>query len=56
MEEEDRRKKDGLGRKMAKLIINANKQYIKRMYIHLKKEHPSTRQRMQIRFGKNMRK
>lgn len=32
-----------------KLIIKGKAEYIKRMYKHLKKEHPSTRRRMKIK-------
>lgn len=31
---------------MSKIIISGNKKYTSRMYKHLRKEHPSTRQRM----------
>lgn len=31
---------------MASLTIRGEKRYIKHMYIHLRKEHPSTRNRM----------
>lgn len=34
---------------MSKLIISGKKSYTKRMYKHLRKEHPSTRQRMILR-------
>ena len=34
---------------MAKLVINGSKKYVKRMFIHLRKEHPSTRRRMKAR-------
>jgi hypothetical protein len=34
---------------MSKLIISGKKSYTKRMFNHLKKEHPSTRHRMIIR-------
>jgi hypothetical protein len=29
-----------------KLVIKGNKQYVNRMYSHLRKEHPSTKKRM----------
>lgn len=32
-----------------KLIIKGKTSYIKRMYKHLRKEHPSTKRRMKIR-------
>lgn len=35
--------------KRMKLIIKGNEEYIKRMFKHLKKEHPSTRRRMKIK-------
>jgi hypothetical protein len=31
-----------------KLILTGKKEYIQRMFLHLKKEHPSTRRRMRI--------
>lgn len=34
---------------MSKLIISGKKSYTKRMYKHLKKEHPSTKHRMILR-------
>lgn len=34
---------------MSKLIISGKKQYTKRMYKHLRKEHPSTKHRMILR-------
>lgn len=34
---------------MAKLILSGNKKYIKHMFEHLKKEHPSTRKRMEAK-------
>lgn len=33
---------------MAKIIIRANPTYAKRLYNHLRKEHPSTRRRMKL--------
>jgi hypothetical protein len=39
------------GETMAKLIIKGNKQYIRRMDAHLRKEHPATRTRMVMRLG-----
>ena len=36
-----------------KLIIKGKPIYIKRMYRHLKKEHPSTRRRMRIKWLEN---
>jgi len=35
--------------KKAKLIIQGKPAYIKRMYSHLREEHPSTRRRMKIK-------
>lgn len=35
-------------KKYAKLVIKGNKAYIKRMYAHLRREHPSTKKRMKI--------
>jgi hypothetical protein len=32
-----------------KLILKGKPKYIKRMFKHLKKEHPSTKRRMKIR-------
>lgn len=32
-----------------KLILKGNPIYIKRMFKHLKKEHPSTRKRMEVK-------
>jgi len=34
---------------MAQLVIKGNDKYIGRMFKHLKKEHPSTRRRMERR-------
>ena len=34
---------------MAKIIIKANEKYAKRLYKHLKSEHPSTRRRMTLK-------
>jgi hypothetical protein len=31
-----------------KLVLHGNKVYIRRMFKHLRKEHPSTRSRMKI--------
>jgi hypothetical protein len=39
-----------------KIVIRANPKYAKRLFAHLRKEHPSTRQRMkliQLKGGKN---
>ena len=33
---------------MARIIITGNKKYVSRLSKHLKKEHPSTRQRMRV--------
>lgn len=35
--------------KSFKIIIKGNDKYTKRLYEHLKKEHPSTRRRMVLR-------
>jgi len=32
-----------------KLVLTGNPVYIKRMFKHLKKEHPSTRKRMRLK-------
>jgi hypothetical protein len=32
-----------------KLIIKGKPAYVKRMFVHLKKEHPSTRRRMKVK-------
>jgi len=32
-----------------RLTIKGNEKYIKRLFSHLKKEHPSTKRRMKIR-------
>jgi hypothetical protein len=32
-----------------KLVIKGKPKYIKRMYSHLRKEHPSTRRKMKLR-------
>lgn len=32
-----------------RLVIRGNPTYVKRMFLHLRKEHPSTRRRMKIR-------
>jgi hypothetical protein len=32
-----------------KLEIKGNKKYIRRMFLHLRKEHPTTRKRMRIK-------
>jgi hypothetical protein len=32
-----------------KIIIKANPQYAKKLYLHLRKEHPSTRRRMKLK-------
>jgi hypothetical protein len=29
-----------------KLVLKGNKKYIERMYLHLRKEHPTTKKRM----------
>jgi hypothetical protein len=34
------------GLKMSKLILKGTDKYIKRMYKHLRKEHPTTKKRM----------
>ena len=33
---------------MPKLTIKGDKKYVNRMFVHLKKEHPSTRRRMSV--------
>ena len=33
---------------MVKLVLSGNKAYIKRMFKHLRAEHPSTKPRMKI--------
>lgn len=33
-----------------KLVLTGNRRYINRMFNHLKKEHPSTRRRMKLKF------
>jgi hypothetical protein len=32
-----------------KIVIKANKKYAKKLYKHLRKEHPSTRRRMKLK-------
>ena len=32
-----------------KIVIKGNNRYIRRMYSHLRKEHPSTRRKMKMR-------
>jgi len=32
-----------------KIIIRANTKYAKKLYAHLRKEHPSTRRRMRLK-------
>jgi hypothetical protein len=32
-----------------RLVIKGNEKYVKRMFVHLRKEHPSTRRRMKMR-------
>ena len=41
---------------MAELTIKGNKDYIKRLSVHLKKEHPSTKKRMEVEYKKHRRK
>lgn len=36
-------------KKKTKLILTGNPVYIKRMYKHLRKEHPSTKKRMRLK-------
>jgi len=36
-----------------KIVIKGNEKYIKRMFAHLKKEHPSTRKTMSLKNCKN---
>lgn len=36
-------------KKNIKLVISGNSKYIKHMFKHLRKEHPSTRKRMVIK-------
>jgi hypothetical protein len=31
---------------MPKIVIKGNRKYINRLFLHLRKEHPSTRKRM----------
>lgn len=33
---------------MPKIVIKAKKEYVKRLYAHLRKEHPSTRKKMKM--------
>jgi hypothetical protein len=33
---------------MAKIVIKARPEYVKRLYLHLRKEHPSTRRKMKM--------
>jgi hypothetical protein len=39
---------------MSYLIVKGSYQYIRKMYLHLKKEHPSTRGRMKAIQGNNL--
>lgn len=39
-----------------KLVISGSAEYIRRMYAHLLKEHPSTRGRMRITNGSRRKK
>jgi len=39
-------------KKHIKLVLTGNRTYIKRMFKHLKREHPSTRKRLRIVGGK----
>jgi hypothetical protein len=33
---------------MSKIIIRGDPRYVKRLYAHLRKEHPSTKRRMKL--------
>lgn len=35
--------------KPTKLVIQGKSNYVRRMYLHLMKEHPSTRKRMKLK-------
>ena len=41
--------------KMPKLVIKGEKKYIDKMFRHLRKEHPSTKERM-VKFDKDRKK
>lgn len=42
-------RKGRIGNRIMKLILKGNPAYIKRMYAHLRKEHPSVRRRLKIK-------
>ena len=37
---------------VVKLVLSGNKAYVKRMFKHLRSEHPSTRPRMKLMINK----